>query len=107
MHWKLTHRHHQVMRLVVSALNHDAHKAERLELGEWLCVARYNCEPHTIRQVITLCAPTDFMQLLNVRRNHAFNGLNRATFACHVELYPGVKHTRRRSSVKRNLVHID
>ena len=30
VHTELAHRHHKVMRLVVSALNHDAHKAERL-----------------------------------------------------------------------------
>jgi len=30
VHIELAHRHHKVMRLVVPALNHDAHKAERL-----------------------------------------------------------------------------
>ena len=30
VHTELAHRHHKVMRLVVSALNHDAHKAECL-----------------------------------------------------------------------------
>jgi hypothetical protein len=30
VHTELAHRHHKVMRLVVFALNHDAHKAERL-----------------------------------------------------------------------------
>ena len=30
MHIELPHRHHKVMRLVVSALNHNAHKAKRL-----------------------------------------------------------------------------
>lgn len=48
MHIELSRRHHQVMRLVVSALNHDTHKTERLELSERRRFGRQNRKLYAI-----------------------------------------------------------
>jgi hypothetical protein len=95
------------MRLVVSALNHDAHKAERLEFGERLRFARQNRELYTIWQVFALRVPADFVQFVYVGRNHSLDCVKRPTFARHDYLDAIVGHALGRGSVKRYLVHID
>ena len=95
------------MWLVMTALNHDAHKPERLEFGEGLCIARYDGELYAIWQFITFCIPAGFAQLLCMRRNHTFDRLKRAALAYHCELYPSVNDARRSGGMKRDLVHVD
>ena len=107
MRTELTHRHHKVMRLVVSALNHDAHKAERLQLGERLRFARQDREFCAIWQVFALCAPTDFVQLVCVCRDHALDRFKRATFARHGDLNAIFNHTLGGGGVQRYLIHVD
>jgi hypothetical protein len=48
MHWKLAHGHHEMMRLMVTALHHDPHKPERFEFDERLRFSRCDRELYTI-----------------------------------------------------------
>src|SRR6516164_6298788 len=96
-----------MMRLMVATLHHNPYKAERFKFGEWLHFVRRDRQLYAIWYLIGLCVPADFAQLVHVCWNHTLNRFNGATFACHGELDPTVKHTRRSSSVKGDLVHID
>ena len=49
---ELALRHHQMVKLVVRALDHDAHESQRLELDDLARIARGDDELHAVRQIL-------------------------------------------------------
>src|SRR5579859_6684279 len=85
---------------------HNSHEAERLQLGERLRFARHDCEGDAIWRIIALCIPTKLAQLVDVRRHHALDRLQRATLAGHVDLNAVTDVTLRdRKSTRLNSSH--
>ena len=107
MHCELALCHHQVMRLMVAALHHDAHKTERFQLGERLRFARHDRELDTIRQVVALGIPADLAQLVYVCGHHTFDRFQCATLARDRNLDAVIEHTLGGSRVQRHLIHVD
>lgn len=74
-------RHHQVMRLMMSALNHYSHEAEGVELDGFFRIDGDHGQSNTVRQIVSLSVPTKFHEFADVRRNHALDGVQRPAFA--------------------------
>src|SRR5687768_6679189 len=78
---ELTFRHHEVMGLVVCALDHDAHEPKSLELRGLARIASGDDELDPIRQILSAGAPPEPNQLAGMRRNHALDCTERAALA--------------------------
>ena len=107
MHCELALCHHQMMRLVVAALHHDAHKAQCFEFNQRLRFARHDRELDAVRQLVALCIPADLAQLAYVCRHHAFDCFQCATLASNCNLDAVIEYALGGDRVQRNFIHID
>src|SRR3970040_2949434 len=73
--------HHDVMPMMMRPLDHDAHKAERLELRYVSRVVAYNHKLHAARQVFGRGVPAQRAELMGMSRNHSLYGVGRAALA--------------------------
>ena len=76
----LTLRHHEMVNLMMRALNQNAHEAERLKLGNLLWVIAGHDNPDAVRQSFSSGVPADRDEFANVRQQHTLYRVERATF---------------------------
>src|SRR5258708_8833004 len=84
---KLALRHHEMMDLMMRALDHDAHEAERLELDRLLRVRAGHDQLYAIGQVCGLDGPADLAELPRVSRKHALDRRAGPSFASDPDLH--------------------
>lgn len=76
----LTLRHHEMVNRMLAALNHNAHEAERLKLGNLVWVIAGHDKSYAVRQSFSSGVPADRDEFVNVRRQHTLYRVERATF---------------------------
>jgi hypothetical protein len=84
---------HQVVQLMMSALNHYPHEAKSMQLDRLFRIGGHHCQFDAVRQIFGLGVPAKLHEFADARRNHAFNGVQRSTFACHRYFDPVVEVT--------------
>ena len=93
--------------LVVCALHHDPHKAQRLELNDLLGVGAGDGELDPVRQVFRFGVPANLAEFVHMRGDHALDRVKCAALSGHGNLNTVVESALRSRSAHRHLVHID